>query len=118
MLTVEKKQSGNVSIVDMAGRITLGRDCQQVEWAVDDLLKENAKKIVLNLTEVNFIDSTGIGIIVMCAGKAKVSKCVLAVAGASGLVDQTLRLTNVDKIVPMHADLEAAVASSAGQAAG
>ncbi len=117
MLTVEKKQVGDFSIVEMTGRITLGRECQQVEWAVDDLLKENAKKIVLDLSNVNFLDSTGIGIIVMCAGKSKVAKSELIVAGAKGLVEQTLQLTNVDKIIPMHADTDAAMNWSRAKAA-
>ena len=53
----------------------------------------------------------------MCAGKSKIAKSELIVAGAKGIVEQTLQLTNVDKIIPMHADTDAAMNWSRARAA-
>lgn len=109
MLTILKKEIEDFSILEMTGRITLGRECQQFEWAIDGLLKTKVKRIVVDLSKVDFLDSTGIGIMVMCGGKARVAESELLLAGAKGVVEQTLQLTRVDKIISAHADVDAAM---------
>ena len=114
LLTIEKKSlPSDVTVLEIKGRISLGRECQQIEWTVDDLLKNNVRKVIFDLAGVNHIDSTGIGIIVMCSGKMKKAGGQLRVAGATGVVDQVLKLTKVDEIVGLHADAAAAAKSFA-----
>jgi anti-sigma B factor antagonist len=114
LLTIEKKSlPPDVTVLEIKGRISLGRECQQIEWTVDDLLKNDVRKVILDLAGVNHIDSTGIGIIVMCSGKMKKAGGQLRVAGARGVVDQVLKLTKVDEIVGLHGDTAAAVKSFA-----
>src|SRR6266705_1450484 len=86
-------ESGAPSIVlGLAGRITLGLECQEVEWQVEDLLKEHEKKIIFDFSELKYLDSTGVGIIVMCSGKVKQAGGELRVAGAEGIVEETLKM--------------------------
>jgi anti-sigma B factor antagonist len=114
LLTIEKKSlPSDVTVLEIKGRISLGRECQQIEWTVDDLLKNDVRKVVLDLAGVNHIDSTGIGIIVMCSGKVKKAGGQLRVAGATGVVDQVLKLTKVDEIVGLCSDAAAAAKSFA-----
>jgi anti-anti-sigma factor len=91
----------DIVVLEVTGRITIGRDCQQLEWSTDALVSENKKKIVFDLSGVNHIDSTGIGIIVMSAGKIKQAGGKLRVC-AQGHVEQVLKLTSVDKVVDLH----------------
>jgi anti-sigma B factor antagonist len=91
----------DIVVLEVTGRITIGRDCQQLEWSTDALVSENKKKIVFDLSRVNHIDSTGIGIIVMSAGKIKQAGGKLRVC-AQGHVEQVLKLTSVDKVVDLH----------------
>jgi anti-anti-sigma factor len=63
------------------------------------LLKANQKKVIFDLTEVTYLDSSGIGILVMCHAKLKKAGGTLRIAGALGLVEETLEMTNVNKIV-------------------
>jgi hypothetical protein len=44
-------------VLQITGRITLGRDCQQLEWKVEDLVQEKKAKIVLDLAGVDHVDS-------------------------------------------------------------
>jgi anti-sigma B factor antagonist len=55
------RQVDGVTIVDLSGRITLGEGSVVLRDTVRDLLSKGQKKILLNLGEVNYIDSSGIG---------------------------------------------------------
>jgi anti-anti-sigma regulatory factor len=58
-------------VVEIVGRIVFGAECQQIEWLISDLLSQDEKKIIFDVSGVSLIDSTGVGIIVMCFGKLK-----------------------------------------------
>jgi anti-sigma B factor antagonist len=112
LLTIQKKRMGaDVCVLELEGRITLGNECQELEWQVEDLLKNQEKKIILDLSKVKYLDSTGVGMLVMCSGKMKQAGGELSIAGAQGIVEQTLRMTRVDQIVTLHATSEAAGAN-------
>lgn len=114
ILTIERKNLANELVVlEMAGRIVLGNDAKTVEWKVDELLKENCKKVIFDLSRVSVLDSTGVGIVVMCHARIKKAGGSLHLAGADGMVDQTLRMTNVDRLIPMDASVQAAAAALA-----
>jgi len=108
MMTVQTKNlDPDIVILEVAGRITLGRECKQLEWSTESLVRENKKKVVFDLSGVTHIDSTGIGIIVMCAGQLKQAGGKLRVC-AQGHVEKVLRLTSVDKVVDLHPTIAAA----------
>jgi anti-sigma B factor antagonist len=115
LLNIEISKIGaSVVVVGVAGRITLGRECQELEYQVQDLLKANEKKIIFDFSRLEFLDSTGIGIVVMCSGKVKQAGGELRVAGAQGIVDQTLKMTSVDQILAFYPTVEAAAESWTG----
>jgi len=107
----ESRPQPDIVLLRFTGQVTLGRDSQQVEWKLAELLRDQATKVIFDLAGVSFMDSTGIGIVVMCSGKLKKAGGQLRVSGATGLVDQTLRLTGVNNIVPLHATLDDALAA-------
>jgi len=112
MLEIQTKHmEPDIVILEITGRITLGRESKQLEWAVETLVAEGRKKVVLDLTGVTNIDSTGNGIIVMSAGNLKKAGGQLRVSGASPHVEEVLKVTNVDQIVGLHSTTAAAVAS-------
>ena len=103
LLTLQKKQLDSGAVVlQVSGTLTMGRDCQQVEWQVDDLLKEKQTKVVLDLSGLKQIDSTGVGIVVMCSGKLKKAGGELRIAGASGMVDTVLKMTSIDQMIKFY----------------
>src|SRR6266404_816305 len=116
MLTIERKPlPSGITVLQMNGRITIGRDAQEVEWEVDRLIQQGNSRVVFDLAQVSHMDSTGIGILVLCAGKLKEAGGGLRVACAAGLVDKVLRLTNVNHLVPLDATTDdAAKGLSAG----
>jgi anti-sigma B factor antagonist len=60
-MKIETRAVGDVHILDISGKITLGEGTMAVRNTVRDLLKAGNKKIILNLAEVNYVDSSGIG---------------------------------------------------------
>ena len=112
MLEIQTKQlPPDIVVLEVVGRITIGRECKQLEWAVDSLVREKQqKKIVLDLGGVTHMDSTGIGIIVLSAGKAKEAGGELRLAGASKHIEQVLKLTSIDKLVYWKPTVSEAVA--------
>ena len=55
------RNSGNISIVDLSGRIVIGEDAHVVRDTVKGLVATGTKSIVLNLKDVTYIDSAGLG---------------------------------------------------------
>ena len=116
MLTVEKRLvDSDVAVLSLAGRLTLGRDCQRVEWQVDDLLREGKLSVIFDLSGLSFIDSAGVGMVMMCFGKLKKSDGTLLVAGAKGYVENTLKMTRVNEVIQLFPSVEATAASFANR---
>ena len=70
-LKASTRQVGAVTIVDLSGQIKLGEGSSVLRDTVKDLLGKGQKKILVNLGDVNYIDSAGIGELVMfCQGSS------------------------------------------------
>jgi len=114
MLEIQTKNvDPDIVVLQITGRITMGRDSKQLEWSTDNLLRENKKKIVLDLSGVTQVDSTGIGIIVMSAGQVKKAGGKLRVC-AQGHVEEVLKMTNVDQVVELYPTIAAATGNFPG----
>lgn len=109
-LTVGKREPG-VTVVEVNGRITIGRESGQIDSAIIKALDEGSRKLVVDLTHVTFIDSTGIGIIAYCFGKASKAGAELHVAGASGKVMEVFQITHIDQVIRFFPDIDSACAS-------
>lgn len=60
-LDISERLMGDVTILDMSGKITIGEGSVALRTAIRRLLEEGKKKILLNLAKVGYIDSSGIG---------------------------------------------------------
>lgn len=99
------------TVLELAGKIALGRDSQRVETMVQDLLRQDEKRIILDISRVDHLDSTGIGILAYCYGTINRSGGDLRIAGASGKVLHLLQITRLDGVLPLCDSVEAACAS-------
>lgn len=60
-LEIQERQAGDVTILDMNGRVAIGESSQALRRAIRRLVEEGKKKILLNLEKVGTMDSTGLG---------------------------------------------------------
>jgi anti-sigma B factor antagonist len=65
-LKIEPREVSPVTILDIHGRITLGPEIGTLRSAVHALVAEGKKKIILNLADVDYLDSSGVGELVGC----------------------------------------------------
>jgi anti-sigma B factor antagonist len=66
-LEIHSKEREGVTILDMKGRITVGPEATALREAVAAAVADNVRQLVFNLAQVDFIDSTGLGAVVMCS---------------------------------------------------
>jgi anti-sigma B factor antagonist len=110
ILQLEKSQpEPDTCLIKFSGKLMMGNDSRQVEWMVAELLGAGMKKIIFEMSKLETIDSTGVGIIVMCEGKVRKSGGEVRIAGPVGLVRDTLLMTHVDRLVRIFPTVEEAV---------
>jgi len=63
---IEERNVGDVVVLDMKGKITLGEGDELLKDKVNSLVNQGHKKIILNLADVPYVDSAGLGEIVRC----------------------------------------------------
>lgn len=103
ILTIEKKQiPPDVTVLEMNGRIIMGNNSRDVELKLAELLHDHAKKIIFDISGVTVVDSTGIGILVLCQGKITKEGGTLHVAGATDFVKDVFKMTCVDKLIHLY----------------
>jgi len=110
-LKVETEDRGPITVIRLSGNLAMGRDSQQVENTVTDLLQRGRINLVLDLAGVDGIDSTGVGMVSFTFSKVKERGGHFRVAGGQGSVREVFRVTLLDTLVPFHESVDAAVAS-------
>jgi anti-sigma B factor antagonist len=66
-LEIQQRTHEEVVILDIKGRLNVGPEATQLREQVSALAAAGSKNVILNLAEVNYIDSTGLGALVICA---------------------------------------------------
>ncbi len=107
----QRRVQSDITILELSGTFALGRESQRIETVVDELLKQGSKRVVLDLVRIDYIDSAGIGLVALTAGKLKRAGCNLALAVPEGRVLQLLQLTQMTTVVTACPTVDAAVAA-------
>jgi anti-sigma B factor antagonist len=105
------RQVGDVTVVDAAGRITLGEGASAFRNAIRDLVTKGNKKVLLNLGEVSYIDSSGIGELVSGFTTVTNSGGQLKLVGLSKRVKDLLQITKLYTVFEAFDDETEAVRS-------
>ena len=105
------RQVGDVTVIDAAGRITLGEGASQFRDTVRDLVTKGQKKILLNLAEVSYIDSSGIGELVSGFTTVTNGGGQLKLVGLSKRIKDLLQITKLYTVFDVYDDEAAAIRS-------
>ena len=112
-MTFKTREVGGVTIVDLSGKITLGEGGVTLRDEVRKLVGEGQKKIVLNLAEVNYIDSSGLGELVSAYTAVKNAGGELKLLNLTSKVRDLLVITKLVTVFDVKDDEAAAVSSFA-----
>jgi anti-sigma B factor antagonist len=107
------RQTGDVTVIDVSGRITLGEGSSSIRDEVRNLTASGNRKILLNLGDVSYIDSTGIGELVAGFTSATKAGGTMKLLNPTKRVQDLLRISTVNTVFDVHEDEEHAVQSFA-----
>jgi anti-sigma B factor antagonist len=110
-MKVATRQVDGVTILDLSGRITLGEGSVTLRDSVQDLLAKGSKHILLNLGEVNYIDSSGIGELVSAFTSVRNAGGELKLLKLTKKVHDLLQITKLYTVFDIYDDEAKAVAS-------
>jgi len=112
----ERTIDPGITHVQVIGRLTLGREAQRLESLMADLAQKGVSKLILDLSGVEYIDSSGIGIVVLAAGRLKQAGCKMVLVAPEGRVLQLLKMAGLDGLLTISETVEhaAAAVASAG----
>ena len=105
------RQVGNVTVVDAAGRITIGEGANQLRDTIRELVTSGRRNLVLNMAATTYLDSSGIGELVAALTAAMTQGGSLKLLNISKRIQDMLQLTRVDKLFQAFTDEAAAVNS-------
>ncbi len=110
-LTIASREVDGVTVLDLSGRITLGEGSVQLRDAIRDLIGKGQKKILLNLGDVTYIDSSGLGEMVSAYTTARNQSASLKLLQLNKKVKDLLQLTKLYTVFDIYDDEASGIAS-------
>ena len=110
-LTISSREVDGVAVLDLSGRITLGEGSVQLRDAFRDLIGKGSKNILLNMGDVTYIDSSGLGELVSAFTSAKNQSAALKLLSLTKKVHDLLQLTKLYTVFDIYDDEAKAIAS-------
>ncbi len=111
VLHATHRDSGRVTVIDFSGRITLGEGSALLRRTVRGLLEEKRNLLLLNLGDVDYIDSSGIGELVSAYTAAKNQGGEMKLLNLTKKVKDLLQITKLYTVFDVHSEEGAAVRS-------
>ena len=105
------RESGGVTLVEVSGRITLGEGSAVLRAMSRDPLEKGQKNIILNLGDVNYIDSSGIGELVSAFTSVKKQGGELKLLHLTRKVHDLLQITKLYTVFDVYSDEQTAIRS-------
>ncbi|MGH9716845.1 MAG: STAS domain-containing protein [Candidatus Acidiferrales bacterium] len=110
-LRMTDREMNGVSVIDIEGRIVLGEESNAFREKVKSLLAAGKKKIVLNLANVTYIDSAGLGTLVATFHSARSQGAMLKLANLGQKFKEVLQVTKLMTVFDTYENEAAAVQS-------
>jgi anti-anti-sigma factor len=98
--------SPDITVFEIAGRLGLGNTLVSVENSVRALISGGVRKLAVDLTALEFIDSAGMGVLLACNGEMHHAGGEMRVAGAHGLVAKAFGIVHVGAFMKLDPDLD------------
>lgn len=111
-MKIDIRRLGSVIVLDLSGKVTLGEGEETLLSRVTELLQtEGAAQLLINLENVPYMDSSGLGALVLCYRRAKERSAVVKLLNTKKRVYDLLQVVKLDSVFECFADEQQAVAS-------
>lgn len=111
-ISVTTSEAGEVHIVHIAGEIDV-TSAAVLRDALEALIADGRRRLTLDLSDVTFLDSTGLGIVVGRLKRLARHGGTMSVAASHERVRRVFTITGLDQLLEIHEDLESAVRAAA-----
>ena len=102
------RKLGDVDVIDITGRLSLGNTLLSIERSILTLIEQGSHRLVINITALASIDSAGIGMLMACSGQMEQRQGKLRIAGAQGGVARSFEMVHLGRVAALDADLDTA----------
>jgi anti-anti-sigma factor len=116
-LEILARKSGNITILDLRGRIVIGANCDSFRSELRKLAEDKPCDVLVNLAGVTQVDSSGISALVQSFVTLKRDGGSLKILNPTGYVREVLEITTLINCLPAYTDEAIALASFRGSAA-
>jgi anti-sigma B factor antagonist len=110
-MKIERRKKNGVVILDLKGKILTGDAITEIRVAINNLVKENETKVVLNLADVPYLDSTGLGEIVRSFTSIRKINGMVKILNLTNRVKDLMTITKLITVFEAFEDEDQAVAS-------
>jgi len=110
-MDIDVRSQGVVKVIKLRGRLSLGETVDRLRATIEDLLGAGNRQLVLDLEELNTVDSSGIGLLTRSLTNAKQHGGSLKLVNPSKFVVQTLKLVGILNLFEVFQDTAVAAAS-------
>lgn len=98
-----------ITVLEISGRLNVGTHLTKTETQISQLIQMGSRKLVLDFSKLEYIDSASIGMLTGAHKEMLESGGQIRLAGAQGPAARTLKLIHMEKIMPVDADVAAAM---------
>jgi anti-sigma B factor antagonist len=99
----------NITVVSCSGRFTLGTQLRLTESMINTLIQNGARKLVVDLTHTEIVDSAGLGVLMHIFAEMEQLGGIMRVAGANGRVSNLFQITHTNGILALDLDLMSSI---------
>lgn len=110
-LRIEEKESLGATVLTLAGRVTLGDESNQLRSKIKEVLAQGKKRLVLDLGDVSYIDSAGLGTLVAAYTSARGNGGEIRLANVTKKFHELLSITKLVTIFDVYDSVADAVKS-------
>jgi anti-sigma B factor antagonist len=112
-LTIVEKEISGTTVLTLSGRITLGNESNQMRTKIKELLAQGKKRLVLDLGDVTYIDSAGLGTLVAGYTSAQSQGASMKLANLTKKFNDQLNITKLVTVFDVYDSVDSAVKSFA-----
>jgi anti-sigma B factor antagonist len=98
----------DIHVVELIGSLRIGHSLSFIETDIRRLIKEGARKIVIDVSQLQYTDSGGIGVFIGVNGAMEQAGGLLRIAGANGMVAKSFTIVHIDRVILMDPTVEVA----------
>ncbi len=110
-MNIKTTQHGGITVLKLQGNLMGGPDATSLNAKLHELLEHGKKQIVIDLAEVEFINSSGLGILIGGASAVKNAGGALRFAEASEKIQTIIKIAKLASILELHPTLDTALSS-------